>query len=29
MDTGKHKRIYTHNTIGYAFKRYKAAIAWS
>jgi hypothetical protein len=27
MDTGKHKRIYTHNTIGYAFKRYKAAIA--
>ena len=27
MDTGKHKKIYVHNTIGYAFKRYKAAIA--
>lgn len=27
METGKHKRIYVHNTIGYAFKRYKAAIA--
>ena len=27
METGKHKRIYVHNTLGYAFKRYKAAIA--
>ena len=27
METGKHKRIYVHNTIGYAFKRFKAAIA--
>ena len=26
METGKHKRIYVHNTLGYAFKRYKAAI---
>lgn len=26
-DTGKHKRIYAHNTLGYAFKRYKAALA--
>lgn len=26
-DTGKHKRIYVHNTLGYAYKRYKAAIA--
>lgn len=25
--TGKHKRIYVHNTLGYALKRYKAAIA--
>ena len=27
METGKHKRIYVHNTLGYAFKRYKAALA--
>lgn len=27
METGKHKKIYVHNTLGYAFKRYKAAIA--
>ena len=27
METGKHKRIYVHNTIGYAFKRFKAALA--
>lgn len=26
MDTGKHKRIYVHNTLGYAWKRYKAAL---
>jgi hypothetical protein len=28
MRTGKHDRIYVHNTLGYAFKRYKAAISW-
>ena len=27
METGKHKRIYVHNTLGYALKRYRAAIA--
>lgn len=27
METGKHKRIYVHNTLGYAFKRYTAALA--
>lgn len=27
METGKYKRIYVHNSLGYAFKRYKAAIA--
>ena len=27
METGKHKRIYVHNALGYAFKRYKAALA--
>lgn len=26
-DTGKHKRIYVHNTLGYAFKRFKAVVA--
>lgn len=26
IDTGKHKRIYVHNTLGYAWKRYKAAL---
>lgn len=27
MNTGKHKRIYVHNTLGWALKRYRAAIA--
>lgn len=27
METGKHKRIYVHNTLGYALKRYRAALA--
>lgn len=27
METGKHKKIYVHNTLGYALKRYRAAIA--
>ena len=27
METGKHKRIYVHNTLGWALKRYNAAIA--
>lgn len=27
MKTGKHKRIYVHNTLGYALKRYRAALA--
>lgn len=27
MDTGRHKRIYVHNTLGYALKRYDAALA--
>ena len=27
MDTGKHRRIYVHNTLGYALKRYRAALA--
>lgn len=27
METGKHKKIYVHNTLRYAFKRYKAALA--
>lgn len=26
-NTGIHKKIYTHNTLGYALKRYKAALA--
>ena len=25
--TGVHKKIYVHNTLGYALKRYKAALA--
>ena len=25
--TGKHKRIYVHNTLGWALKRYNAAVA--
>lgn len=27
MDTGKHRRVYVHNTLGYALKRYRAALA--
>ena len=27
METGKHKRIYVHNSLGWALKRYRAAIA--
>lgn len=27
METGKHKRIYVHNTLGWALKRYNAAVA--
>lgn len=27
METGKHKRIYVHNTLGYALMRYRAALA--
>ena len=27
METGKHKRIYVHNTLGYALKRFRAARA--
>lgn len=26
MDSGKHKKIYVHNTLGYALKRYRAAV---
>lgn len=27
METGKHKRIYVHNTLSWALKRYNAAVA--
>lgn len=27
MASGKHKRIYVHNSLGWALKRYKAALA--
>jgi hypothetical protein len=27
IETGKHKRIYVHNTLGWALKRYNAAVA--
>lgn len=27
METGKHKRIYVHNSLGWALKRYRAALA--